>query len=475
MKDTSLNTQTGNLRAPIVVILGHVDHGKTTLLDYLRKTRVAQKEAGGITQSTGASVVTTKEGKKITFIDTPGHAAFSSMRSRGAKIADIAVLVIAGDDGIKPQTKEALEFILAAHIPFIVAVTKIDLPNASLDTVRIQVEKMGVALEGRGGEVPVLGVSGKTGKGVDELLEMITLLAELNSLKGIKNGSLDAMVIETAKDNRGLLVMVVVKDGTLKVGDEIIAETENAKVRGLFDTNKTSVREIYPGEPALILGFEKLPPVGSNVWKLSEKGGQIAKITEKNLTEIYVGEDKLTLLLKASSSGSLEAIIDSLPQGVTVVSSGVGEVTDSDLFLAKSMNALIFAFEVKIPAAVVKLAETEGIKIYSFDIIYKLFEALEDIFKKGRIEVLGEAEVIASFPYEDKKVAGCRIVKGIISKGINVRLMRADKLVGEVRIISMKKQKEDITSAKQGEECGIIFVPQLDFKIGDVILSVRKN
>jgi translation initiation factor IF-2 len=263
------------LRPPIVSVLGHVDHGKTTLLDYIRKTSVAEKEVGGITQSTGASKVKTKDGKEITFIDTPGHAAFSNMRSRGAKVADIAILVVAADDGVKPQTKEALEYILSSQIPFIVAATKTDLSSSSVDNVRNQLEKEGVSFEGRGGEIPLVVVSGKTGKGVDDLLEVVGLVAELHEIKGNTNDDLQAVVIETGKDKGGPTVTVVVRNGSLKVGDQVIAETTKAKIRGLFDFKGKSVKSCLPGDSCLILGFSELPPVGSRVWEEQEEGGKI--------------------------------------------------------------------------------------------------------------------------------------------------------------------------------------------------------
>lgn len=222
-------------RPPIVTVLGHVDHGKTSLLDFIRKTSVTKKEAGGITQSIGASVVQTKDGSTITFIDTPGHAAFSNMRSRGAKVADIAILVVAGNDGVMPQTKEALEMILASNIPFVVAATKSDLPGFSLEKVRGDLESQGVLFEGRGGDVPLISVSTVKGDGVDELLETIGLIAEVQGVAGDPNALLEAVIVETTKDQRGPAASLVVRNGTLKVGDEIVTENANAKVRGLFD------------------------------------------------------------------------------------------------------------------------------------------------------------------------------------------------------------------------------------------------
>ena len=466
--------KTGSLRPPIVVVLGHVDHGKTTLLDYIRRTNIVQKEAGGITQRIGASVGITKEGKKITFIDTPGHAAFANMRSGGTKVADVAILVVAADDGVKPQTKEALEYIFSAQIPFIVAATKIDLPSASIDKVRSDLEKEQVLFEGRGGDVPLLAVSGKTGQGIEELLEMINLVSELHEIKGNPEGVLEGVVIETGKDRRGVIISIVVREGTLRVGDQIVTDTQKAKVRGIFDFNEKPVKIIGPGEPALILGFSEAPSVGSKIWRLNEKT-LIQKVDEKKkLTEIKLGEGQIATILKAKNAGSLEAIIANLPKEIVVLFSGVGDVNESDVFLAKSSKAKIFAFESKISGSVKKLAETEDIDIETFNIIYKLFERFDELIKKAQIEILGKAEIIASFPYENKRVAGCRVLTGKISKTDNLRLVRDEKELGQIKVLSIKKGKDNIDLVKQGEECGVLFTPQLDFKIGDVIISVRK-
>src|SRR3989344_2942602 len=493
MQKKKLQTQLS--RPPIVVFLGHVDHGKTTLLDFIRQTKVAEKEAGGITQRVGVSQIATKatgpvadsersltrreglrpggEGKKITFIDTPGHAAFFSMRSRGAKVADIAILVVAADDGVKPQTKEALEHILEAKIPFIVAATKIDLPTAILETVRSQLEKEGVLFEGRGGDVPLLGVSGKSGQGVEELLEMISLVSELHEIKGSPQENLEAVVIETGKDKAGPTATVIVRNGTLSVGEVVVTEKESTKIRGLFDYNGKSVKSISPGEPALVLGFRDVPPVGSSVW--SQNDNSFVKFAEKKvINKLQVDEGQIPIVLKAQNAGSLEAVIASLPKEIVVISGAVGDVNESDVFIAKSSSSKIFAFESKIPTSVQKLADTEGVELESFNIVYELLEKVDEMIKKGEVEVLGKAEIIATFPYEAKKIAGSKILQGKISKKDNVVLMSKEKEVGIVKILSMKKGKVDIEEAKQGEECGIFFAPQLDFNVGDVILSVRK-
>jgi translation initiation factor IF-2 len=459
-------------RPPIVTVLGHVDHGKTSLLDYIRKTSVTKKEAGGITQSIGASKVTAKDGSTITFIDTPGHAAFSAMRSRGAKVADIAILIVAGNDGVKPQTKEALETILAAQIPYLVAATKSDLQTFSIDTVRGQLEKMGVLFEGRGGDVPLIPVSSVSGDGIEHLLEMIALLSEMHEITGDTEAPLEAVIIETTKDQRGPAASLVVRNGLLKVGDEITTESANAKVRGLFDWTGTQVKAVAPGEPAYVIGFEEVPQVGSRVWYASEHR-ELETIEERSLLPEEI-EGKHTVIIKAKSSGSLEAILAQVPKELFVVSQGVGDITENDIFVAKAAKAKIYAFEVKSKGGVSRLADTEGVKIEEFKIVYELFERLEQLAQKGKIEVVGKAQIIASFPFEDKKIAGSRILSGNFAKpNGKFILQRNEKELGVVRILSIRKGKNEVPSVRQGDECGILFVPQLDFKIGDVILSVR--
>lgn len=464
-----------SLRPPIVVILGHVDHGKTTLLDFLRKSKVQEKEAGGITQSIGASVVKTKEGKKITFIDTPGHAAFSNMRSRGAKIADIAVLIVAANDGVKPQTKEALEYILQNNIPFIVASNKMDLPNVKVETVYSSLEAESVSFEGRGGDTPLIPISAKTGDGVDDLLETISLMAELYEIKGDAKANLEAVVIETRKEKSGPSASVVVRNGTLKVGDEIVTENTDSRVRAIFDYNGQSIKDVGPGEACKIIGFSELPHIGSSVWKKSEKESLPVKNEEKQI-QPKMADDQLPVIIKADNAGSLEAILANLPEEVFVISKGVGNVTETDVFMAKSAHKkpYIFVFESDVSQSIKKMAETEGIEIRKYDVIYKLFEDIEKIIKQGQTKILGMAEILDVFPYNKRKVAGCKIVSGQISKDYPVILLQGEKEVGEAKILSIRKRKDEIETAKQGEECGILFTPQFDFEEGDVLLSIRK-
>lgn len=459
-------------RSPIVTILGHVDHGKTSLLDYIRKTSVTKREAGGITQSIGASVYTAKDGGKITFIDTPGHAAFSSMRSRGAKVADIAILIVAGNDGVMPQTKEALEVIRTANIPFIVAATKKDLPTFSVETVYGQLEALGVLFEGRGGDTPLVPVSSVTGDGVDSLLEMIGLVSELYEIQGDTDGDLEGVIIETTKDQRGAAASLVIRNGLLKIGDEIATENGAAKVRGLFDWEGAQIKEVHPGEPASVIGFDSVPQVGSPVWHNKEGKQSLVPNQSSQIVSAEI-EGKHSVIIKAKNSGSLEAILANIPDGIFVISSGVGDVTESDIFIAKSSKAKIFTFEVKSKGTVAKLADTEGVVVESFTIIYELFERLTELSKKGRIETLGKAQIVATFPYENRVVAGSKILQGTFSKTGTFVLSRNDKDLGTVKILSIRKGKQEVPEVRQGEECGIFFTPQLDFKIGDVLLSVR--
>ena len=463
-------------RPPIVTILGHVDHGKTTLLDALRKTNVAGKEAGGITQSVGSSILVTKEGRKITFVDTPGHAAFTKMRSRGANICDIAVLVVASDDGVKPQTKEAIEIILREKMPFIVCLTKTDLPSSDPDTTLLQLEKEGVLFEGKGGNTPYLKISAKKNEGLDALLEMIMLVADMNEIKADPEGNLDAFVVETRRDRRGSLASVIVRNGNLKVGEKILIDGVVTKVRGIFNFIDKPIKEVFPGEPALVLGFEKMPSIGAKISEFKggdtgiEKPRQVELVKDMNMEEV-----KLNLVVKAQTSGSLEALLTNLPASVGVILSGVGDIIEADIFAAKSAkNCRVFAFEVKVPSNIIRLADTEGVQIETFNIIYKLFERIDEILKADEEEILGKAEIIASFPYESKKVAGCKVLQGRIAKNEALYLMRGEKLLGSVKAVSMKKEKKEITEAKQGEEFGVILQPQLDFSSGDVLVSVRK-
>jgi len=466
--------QNNQSRPPIVVVLGHVDHGKTTLLDALRKTSVAAREAGGITQAIGASVITTKDGKDITFIDTPGHAAFTKMRGRGAKVADIAILVVAQDDGVAPQTKEAIQIIRDSKIPFVVAGTKADVAGVSAEGLKGQLEKEQIFFEGRGGDTPFISVSARNGQGLDDLIEMIVLMSEVAELKGDVNAPLEAVVIESNKEKMGHVAAVVVRNGSIKVGQTIFAEEVECKVRGLFDYLGKPMKEVDPGYPAKIIGFSEVPPVGAVVGDSSKEAVKVLQAPRNKFELRRLKDDEIPVIIKASNAGALEAIIASLPPKIVVVDSGVGEINSSDVIQAKTGNAYIFAFESKIPNDIVKLAEAEKINVAKFDIIYELLLAVDELLQKGKVVEVGRAQVLASFPFNNKRVAGSKVISGRIGKGDRLILLRGEKEIGKAKIISLRKAKLEIGSVGPAEEFGVIMEPQLDFAVGDVLLSVTK-
>lgn len=454
-------------RPPIVTVLGHVDHGKTSLLDTLRNTKIASKEAGGITQGIGASQINTKEGK-ITFIDTPGHKAFSAMRKNGAKIADISILVVAADDGPMPQTIEALEFLRESSTPFIVAFTKIDLPSANVDKAISLMEEKMVFFEGRGGDTPYVKISSKTKEGLEDLLELINLVAEVNDVSGEDTAPLEAIVIETNKDKRGPLVSVVVKNGKLKVGSDVYFGNDKTRIKGLFDQNNSLFKEANPGDPALILGFATLPEIGS---KIADKSYSI-KLIEKDENEIQ--KDQLPVVLKVKNAGTLEAIKVSLPKEVYVASSGVGDITDNDVFFAKTSGSIILGFETKTLKNTVKLAENDGVDIFEFTIIYELIQKVEEILKQGKDKILGKLEILGTFPYNKQIIAGGKVLEGLITNNDKIKIFRGEKEIGVSKIVSIRREKNEINLAKPGEECGILIKPQLNFEVGDKIVSIKK-
>ncbi len=476
-------------RPPIVTILGHVDHGKTSLLDFIRKSAVAQKEHGGITQAIGAYQVES-EGKLITFIDTPGHAAFEKMRSRGARVADIAVLVEPVDDGVMPQTIEAIKHILAAKVSMIVAVNKIDLPGidvkVQLEKIKKQLSDNEVLVEEYGGDTPIVQLSAKTGLGVDKLLEMILLVAEVNEIKGDASLPASGVIIEANIDKfKGPIATLLVRNGTLKKGETILLGGVKSKIRGMFDYSGKSVDKAGPSTPVEVLGLEVVPEVGAT---LGQEAEAVAAKDVKSLIEKLRQSKTVTLnvIVRADKQGSLEAIIDALAsfnsaeaEHVKVISSGTGDIGEADIKLASSVHAIVIGFNSKIAAQANKLAETEGVLVRTYTIIYELIdelkEVVEDMLKVGALEeVFGTAQIIAEFDYgKSGKIAGCKILDGQISKGPKTRIVRGEEIVGETKIKSLKKVKEEVVRVEKGDECGMMFDPQIDFQIGDLIQSYR--
>jgi len=457
-------------RPPIVVVLGHVDHGKTSLLSKLKQQDLTTKEFGGISQHVNAYDIS-----GITFIDTPGHAAFSQMRSRGAKVADLAVLVVAADEGVKPQTLESLKHLQATQTPFLVAINKIDLPNANLALVKAKLAENNILVEGFGGDIVAVPVSAKTGQGLDQLLEMINLLVQMQTLEGGPNGPLAGVVIESGMDpHRGILATVLLRSGQLIAGQELWANDQRAKVKALLAGNGQPILKITAGQAGQVLGFGDVPPVGSWVGEKASTTPAAAANTENPPRR----QAKLKVVLKADVAGTLEAILNSLPDEVVVIQADTGLINGSDIELAKTTGAMVIGFNVRLSTKVQKLAEMEAVTVKTYQIIYDL---LEDIEKKvlklmePTIDetVLGEAEILAEFTINGERIAGSRVTKGRINQKDRLHLRRGEKILGNCRIKSLKIGKVNVEEAKTGDEFGAILSPNLDFVIGDMLRSYQ--
>ena len=454
-------------RPPIVVIIGHVDHGKTTLLDYIRKTNVAAKEAGGITQSTGAYEIIHND-KKITFIDTPGHEAFFKMRERGAKVADLAILVVAADDGVKPQTKESIDILNSTKTPFVVAINKIDKPNTDIEKTKNDLMANGVLLEGYGGHISWQAISAKTGQGIDELLDLILLTAEMENLTYDPKAKASGIIIE-AKTNpqKGIVISAIVKNGALKIGDFISTPTVAGKIKVLEDFLGNRVEKLIPSSPVLISGFDNLPQVGeeftsSDIDLANSVSPKIEIKPEKQTIDRALS---LNLIIKADVAGSLEAlsgIIKNLKYknaNFNILSESVGEITDGDIKAATPTNAVIIGFKTKINKIAENLAKVQSVKIIVSEIIYELIEAIENEIKlKEKPLPLGEIEILKIFNQKGKKqLIGGRVVSGAIKNNIRLKIVRNNEEIGTGKILNLKHQKTEINEAKEGQEFGLIF------------------
>jgi translation initiation factor IF-2 len=481
MSETHTQSKTtASNRPPIVAILGHVDHGKTTLLDYIRKAHVAAREAGGITQSIGAYQAFFKD-RLLTFIDTPGHAAFSKMRSRGATVADLAVLVVAADDGVMPQTIESVKHIKAAGIPFVVAVNKVDKEGATPELPKAQLTEHEVFVEGYGGNVPVVPISGKTGQGVDNLLETLLLLADLEELTDESQSSLLAPIIESKLDvARGPIISVIVKQGVLRVGDTVYVGSDAAKVKAMFGDQGQAVTITTPAQPVQLLGFKSVPKVGEIVMSTpSTSSSELPQSSELQVPVSATPAKTLKIILRADTAGSLEAILGSFTEEIEVMSSGTGDVTEGDVLLAVTTGALVLGFNVKIPGSVAKLAETEGVTIKPYKIIYELLEYLEKkVIKLMEPTIdedeIGKAVIVKVFEINGDKIAGSRVESGRFEIGDTIHLKKADGTVKDARVKSLRIGKEEMKKVPAGSECGILFFPNLDLREKDVIIAYKK-
>lgn len=489
------------LRPPVVTVMGHVDHGKTTLLDYVRKTKVAEREAGGITQHIGAYQAGTPRGP-VTFLDTPGHEAFTTIRQRGASATDIAVIVIAADDSVMPQTREAIAHAKAAGVPIIVAVNKIDLPQANVDKVKQDLMQVELIPEEFGGDTIVVSISAVTGQGVDDLLEMISLVAEVEDLRAEVSGAAEGVIVESVLDKRaGVLATILVQSGALKVGDIIVSGTTWARVRAMTDSTGARVKEAGPSVPVQVLGFSEQPSAGMPVQAVADeatakrvtgerkelKAQEREAIGKKNLTlSDLFGKKQVTtvnLIVRADTQGSLEAIKGVLERAaattdevdLNIMLDAVGAPTEGDLLLAGTADATVISFGVTPPGSVKKAAERQGIALKSYRIIYDLIEDVERMIR-GQIEpeleerVLGHAEVRAVIKVPRAgNIAGSYVTDGVIRRGAKARLIRAGREVYKGSIAQLRRFKDDVREVTQGYECGINLQNYDNVQEGDVI------
>jgi len=493
-------------RAPVVTVMGHVDHGKTSLLDYIRRAKVAAGEAGGITQHIGAYHVETERGM-VTFLDTPGHAAFTAMRARGAKATDIVILVVAADDGVMPQTIEAVQHAVAAGVPLVVAVNKIDKPGADLDRIRSELSVHGVTSEEWGGDTPFVPVSAKVGTGVDELLEAVLLQAEVLELKATPSAPGRGVVVESRLDKgRGPVATVLVQDGTLRQGDMVLVGSNYGRVRAMLDENGKPIKEAGPSIPVEILGLDGTPDAGDEMSVVADekKAREVAlfrqgKFREVKLARAHAGKlenifenmgqaekKTLNIVLKSDVRGSLEALQGALnglgndEVQVRVVGGGVGGITESDANLALASNAVLFGFNVRADAGARKIVEQEGLDMRYYNVIYDIIEDVKKALtgmlgSDVRENILGIAEVRDVFRSPKfGAIAGCMVIEGVVHRNRPIRVLREDIVIFEGELESLRRFKDDASEVRAGMECGIGVKSYNDVKVGDKIEVFEK-
>lgn len=488
-------------RPPVVTIMGHVDHGKTTLLDYIRKSHVAEGESGGITQHIGAYQVDVN-GKKVTFLDTPGHEAFTAMRARGAQVTDIVIIVVAADDGVMPQTREAIDHAKAAGVPIIVAVNKIDKPGASPDRIRTEMSEFGLMPEEWGGDVVYQDISAKKGTGVQELLEAITVVAEMAELKANPNRAAYGTVVEARLDKgRGPVATLLVENGTLHPGDPIVVGTTYGRVRQMTGDNGRTLKKATPATPVAITGLNEVPEAGDKFMvfdsdktarHIGEARAEKKKEEERNTSSAMSLDDlynqikegqlaQLNVIVKADVDGTAEAVKATLEKiniegaKVNVIRSTVGAITESDVLLASASKAIIYGFNVRPTAAVRRKAEEEGVEIRLHNIIYKMVEEIEAAMKgmlAPELEevVTGQAEIREIYKVSKiGNIAGCMVTDGCIKRDCGVRLIRDGVVVYEGKLASLRRFKDDVKQVNQGYDCGLTIENFNDIKIGDIV------
>lgn len=479
--------QSNAARPPIVVVLGHVDHGKTTLLDFIRKANVAAREAGGITQSVGAYEIV-HGGRKITFIDTPGHEAFTKIRSRGARVADIAVLVIAADDSIKPQTEESLRILREEKTPFVVAINKIDAPGADVEKVKTDLLQHDVLLEGFGGAVSWQAVSAKTGQGVSELLDLILLTADVEGLaaENMEDAG-SGYVIESRMDrNRGIEATVILKNGVLRPGFGIMAGAATGKIKILEDFLGKRATELHPSSPAVIIGFATLPAIGEEFKAGASMEAQepVAPTVKTGVpagelvTEEPSGKPAINVILKADTAGSLEAfsgIVRAMETDaikVNIVGESVGDVTDGDIRTAGDTGAIVMGFRSRVTKSAETLARAQNVRVITADIIYELTKKTEELLQSATAPaVLGELEVLALFSESgNKQVIGGKVTAGALKTNATADIVHAGEAVGRAKITNLQTGRKDVPTVESGKECGLMVqITDMRVRQGDVL------
>jgi translation initiation factor IF-2 len=495
-------------RAPIVTIMGHVDHGKTSLLDYIRNTKVTAQEAGGITQHIGAYDVSTKKGQKIAFLDTPGHEAFTAMRARGARITDVAIIVVAADDDVMPQTKEAINHAQVAGVPLVFALNKVDKPSANPDKIRESLSKNNILVEEWGGKYQCQEISAKTGKGIDDLLEKVLLEAELLNLKANPDRPASGSIIEASLDKgRGYLTTLMVQNGTLRIGDVMLAGAHYGRVKAMFDDTGKKISEAGPSTPVQVLGLDGAPQAGEKfaimesdreAREMAARRGQIQREqsirTKKHITLDEIGRrlaigsfKQLNIIVKGDVDGSIEALSDSLlklstPEiQIAIIHKGVGQISESDVLLASASDAIIVGFQVRPSGAAKRIAENEEIEIRLYSIIYdainEIKDAMEGMLAPETQEVIvGNAEVRQVFKISKVgTVAGCMVTEGYVKRTNPIRLIRDGIVVYSGDLGALKRHKDDASDVKAGFECGISIRNFHDIKEGDVIESYEQR
>jgi len=472
-------------RPPVVVVLGHVDHGKSSILEKIKDLKITEKESGGITQHIGAYEVE-HQGKKITFIDTPGHEAFSAMRSRGAKVADIAILVVAAEEGVKPQTKEAISHIKKAQIPMIVAINKMDKPGADPEKVKRELSVQDISVESMGGKIPSVETSAETGKGIPELLELILLVAEMEDFKADVSKPAEGVIIESYLDSRrGPTATLILQNGIFKKGDILGTSSAAGKVKIMENFQGVSIEEALPSMPVIIIGFENVPGVGerfkvfADIETAKKELGGIVKPGPQVL-DIEPDKKVLNLILKVDVLGSLEAIeevLKKLPQEkviLRVLKGEVGEINESDVKLAQGAKAVIVGFRVKTNPIAQKLALREKIKIMCFEVIYELAQAVRQVLeKKVRPEVvridLGKVKILAIFRTEkNRQIIGGKVIEGEVKRGASLEVFRNEEKIGQGKITKLQKEKKEIGEVGKGAECGILYQGDTQIEEGDI-------